>query len=161
MPDSSLLLLLNEVRGKTLRLLDGVSEKEARRSPRWLQNHIVWHAGHCYVLVESLAMEAIGQQPQIPNGWFEMFSWKSNPGQVAPDQWPTLVQVVSHLADQHRRLRQAIEPLTEGQLSSMAPGDSGRPVRYAIVHGLHDEACHSGEIWLLRKMMRSSESGSH
>ena len=25
-------------------------------------------------------------------------------------------------------------------------------VRRKIVHAIHDEACHSGEIWLLRKM---------
>jgi hypothetical protein len=58
MSDQSLLLLLDEVRGKTVRLLQGVSEKEARWSPPGLHNHVLWHAGQSYVLVESLAMEA-------------------------------------------------------------------------------------------------------
>ena len=103
---------------------------------------------------KSLAFEAVGQEPQLTQGWLEMFSSKSNPSQVASDQWPTLAQVVSHLIEQHGRLRQLVERLTEEQLSSPVPGDSNRTVRYAIVHGLHDEACHSGEIWLLRKMIR-------
>lgn len=66
MSDQSLLLLLDEVRGKTLRLLQGVTDQEAHWTPLHLHNHILWHAGHSFVLVESLAMEAIGDQPQIP-----------------------------------------------------------------------------------------------
>jgi hypothetical protein len=156
MSDQSLLLILDEVRGKTIRLLQGLSEEEARWSPPGLHNHILWHAGHSFVLVESLAMEAIGDRPQIPDGWFEVFSWRSDPRRVAVDRWPTLAQVVAQLTQQHLRLRGMIGRLTEEQLSSPVPGDPSRTVRYAIVHGLHDEACHSGEIWLLRKLIRSS-----
>jgi hypothetical protein len=156
MPDQSLLLLLDEVRGKTLRRLQGVTDKEARWSPPDLQNRILWHAGHRFVLVESLTMEAVGDQPQFPEGWFEMFSWKSDPAKVAPDRWSPLAEVVVQLTDQHARLRQVIEGLSDEQLSSPLPGRGNRTVRYAILHGLHDEACHSGEIWLLRKLIRSS-----
>ena len=63
-PDQSLLLLLNEVRGKTLRLLNGLTDQEAHWPPPDLHNHILWHAGHSFVLVESLAMEAIGDLPR-------------------------------------------------------------------------------------------------
>jgi hypothetical protein len=154
MSDRSLLLLLGEVRGKTLRLLQGVSEKEAHWTPPGLHNHILWHAGHSYVLVESLTMEAIGQQPQIPNGWFEMFSWRSDPARVAADRWPPLSEVVAQLTEQQVRLRHVIGGLSDEQLSSPMPGNPNRTVRYAILHGLHDEACHSGEIWLLRKLLR-------
>ena len=156
MSDQSLLLLLDEVRGKTLRRLQGVTEKEARWSPPGLQNHILWHAGHSYVLVESLTMQAIGEQPQIPTGWFEMFSWESKPASVAADRWPSLSQAVVELTEQRSRLREIIERLGDDQLSSPTPTNPARTVRYAIFHGLHDEACHSGEIWLLRKMIRSS-----
>jgi hypothetical protein len=156
MSDESLLLLLDEVRGKTLRLLQGVTDKDARWSPPGLHNHVLWHAGHSFVLVESLAMEALGDQPEIPEGWFEMFSWQSDPAQIASDRWPPLAQVIAHLTDQHVRLRRVIEGLSEEQLSSPMPGRGSRTVRYSILHGLHDEACHSGEIWLLRKLIRSS-----
>ena len=55
-----------------------------------LHNHILWHAGHCFVLVESLVMEAIGELPQIPEGWFDIFSWHSDPAHIASYRWPTL-----------------------------------------------------------------------
>jgi hypothetical protein len=158
MLDQSLLMLLDEVRDRTLRLLQGVTDEESRWTPPTLQNHVVWHAGHSYVLVESLAMEATGGQPQIPDGWVEMFSSKSDPARLAPGRWPLLEEVVAQLAGQHVRLRQMIEKLSEERLSSPIPGKGNRSVRYAILHGLHDEACHSGEIWLLRKLIRSSRA---
>jgi hypothetical protein len=156
MSDQSLLLLLDQVRGKTLRLLQGVGDDETRWTPPELHNHILWHAGHSFVLVESLAMEAIGELPQIPEGWFDIFSWKSNPAQVASYQWPSLAQVIAELTEQRDRLRQMIEKLAEKDLARELPGRGNQTARYAIIHGLHDEACHSGEIWLLRKMIRSS-----
>jgi hypothetical protein len=156
MSDASLLCLLDEVRGKTLRLLQGVSDDETRWSPPELHNHILWHAGHSFVVVESLAMEALGELPQIPEEWFEVFSWESNPAQVASYRWPSLAHVIGELIEQHARLRRMIADLSEVQLSRALPGRGTQTARYAIIHGLHDEACHSGEIWLLRKMIRAS-----
>jgi len=156
MPDQSLLLLLDQVRGKTLRLLQGVNDDETRWTPPELHNHILWHAGHSFVLVESLAMEAVGELPQIPDGWFEIFSWESDPSQVASYRWPSLAQVIAELTEQRDRLRRMIEKLAEKELARELPGRNNQTARYAILHGLHDEACHSGEIWLLRKMIRSS-----
>ena len=156
MSDQSLLLLLDEVRGKTLRLLQGVSEDETQWAPPALHNHILWHAGHSFVLVESLVMEAIGELPQIPEGWFDIFSWQSDPAHVASYRWPTLAQVIAELTDQRTRLRRMIDSLGDEDLSRALPGRGNHTARYAIIHGLHDEACHSGEIWLLRKMIRSA-----
>jgi hypothetical protein len=164
MSDQSLLLLLDEVRGKTLRLLQGVSEDETHWAPPELNNHILWHAGHSFVLVESLVMEAAGELPQIPEGWFDIFSWQSDPAHVASYRWPTLAQVIAELTDQRTRLRQMISSLGEEQLSRELLGRGNHTARYAIIHGLHDEACHSGEIWLLRKMIRSaadSDAANH
>ncbi len=156
MSDRSLLLLWDEVREKTLRLLQGVTDEEALWSPPGLHNHILWHAGHSYVLVESLIMEGGGDKPVIPDGWFDIFSWKSEPAHVPSDRWPLLSEVVAQLTHQNLRLRHVIGLLNEKQLSGPMPGNVNRTVRYAIVHGLHDEACHSGEIWLLRKLIRAS-----
>jgi hypothetical protein len=47
MPDQSLLLLLDEVRDKTLQVLHAVDPRHAR----WT---ILWHAGHAYILAEWL-----------------------------------------------------------------------------------------------------------
>ena len=105
MSDQTLLLLLDEVRSKTLLILDATPAEFALRAPPDLGNHILRYAGHSYVVVESLAMRAMGLQPEIPEGWFEMFSWDSRPALIAPDRWPTLPEVVDRLRVQQERLR--------------------------------------------------------
>jgi hypothetical protein len=152
MPDQSLLLLLDEVRGKTLRMLHAVEPRHARWTPPGLHNTILWHAGHAYILAEWLTLRALGQEPQIPDGWFTMFSWESRPAEVPDDRWPPLREVIRHLEAQRVRLRQVIGALTDEQLSRPSAADPRQTVRRSILHGLHDEACHCGEMYLLLKM---------
>src|SRR5512133_3158386 len=56
MADQTLLLMVSEIRGKTLRALDGVSEADALWAPPRTTNHILWHAGHAHVLAEGLVI---------------------------------------------------------------------------------------------------------
>lgn len=152
MSDETLLMLLDEVRGRTIRYLRGVTDEQARWCPPGLQNTILWHAGHSVFLAEWLAMKPLVHEPQMPKGWYEMFSWESRPGSVPADRWPRLAAVVERLVDQHRRLGRAIREATEDRLAAPTSADPDRTVRFSVVHGLHDEACHCGEILLLRKM---------
>jgi hypothetical protein len=152
MPDETLLLLAREVRAKTLRLLEDVTEAQARFAPPGLHNTILWHAGHSLIVVENLSVSAAtGKPPVYPADWFDKFSWSSQPATVK--QWPTVADVKAKLIDQAERLAAAIRPLSEQQLAQTT-GDPAkqRPLRYSILHGLHDEAGHQGEIWLLKKI---------
>lgn len=151
--ETTLLLLLDDVRGKTLLELQGLDDVHARWAPPGLQNSCLWHGGHAYVVVEFLTMRALGREPILPEGWLKMFSWESNPAHVPPESWPPLEAVVAALNAQYRRLREVIAGLTAAQLDAREPTNPERTVRYAIMHGLHDEARHSGEIKLLRKLM--------
>jgi hypothetical protein len=152
MPDKCLLLLLDEVRGKTIRILKSIPDEYARWAPEGLHNTILWHAGHAYVLVEWLTMKSLERTPEIPAGWFEMFSWESSPELVPADGWPPLSEVVDLLEAQRNRLGDVIRSLSDEQLGRPSPANPKRSVRSAILHGLHDEACHSGEMYLLVKM---------
>ena len=153
MADETLLTLANEVRGKTLRLLDGVGPDAARFTGPGLNNSILWHAGHALMLVEHLCiLPGTGGEPKYPTGWFEMFGWQSRPATVPPDAWPPLADVVERLREQLERLRSVIDALTPEQFGRVVDPARSRTLRYSIVHGLHDEACHQGEIHLLRKL---------
>lgn len=155
MPDLSLLMLMDQVRRHTLRVLEGVTEEEARWAPPGLRNTILWHAGHCFVVVESLTMRALGREPEFPENWFEMFKWKGDPAEVPADWWPALVEVVAELQAQVGRLRPLIAELSDEQLAGPVPEKPERTVRFYILHGLRDEAHHAGEIWLLRKIQEA------
>jgi hypothetical protein len=153
MSDTTLIQMLDEVRGSTLHLLSVVDEPTARWRPPGLQNHILWHAGHCYAVVEWLTMESLGREPQSPPGWFEMFGWDSRPASVPPDRWPALSEAVRLLRQQHVRLRQLFAELSDAQLSQ-PEASGGATVRQRILHALQDEASHKGEMWLLYKLQK-------
>jgi DinB superfamily len=156
MADQTLLMLLNDVRSKTLSELKGLDDIHARWAPPGLQNSCLWHGGHAYFVTEFLITRAVGRTAKLPDGWLKMFSWESNPAHTLPDCWPPLDEVREALIEQHERLREVIGRLSPEQLDAPEPGNPARTVRYAILHGLHDEARHSGEISLLRKMMQNT-----
>jgi hypothetical protein len=160
MPDTCLLLLLDEVRAKTLRILKSVPAEAARWAPEGLVNTILWHAGHAYVLVEELTMTSLERTPLFPDGWYKLFSPGSHPNLVPADRWPQLPDVIHHLEKQHKRLRKLIGELSEGQLDRPSASNPKRTVRSAILHGLHDEACHCGEMYLLGKMQAAARKRS-
>lgn len=152
MADESLLMLIKDVRGKTLKLVSDLTDEQARFAAPGLVNSILWHAGHAWMVNEFLGVGAItGKPPVYPDGWFETFSWKSNPAQVK--HWPALSEVIEKLRDQQQRLTTGVASMSEAQLGAIVGDPSkGRSARGSILHGLHDEANHQGEIWLLRKM---------
>lgn len=152
MADETLLLLAREVRSKTLRLLEDVDDRQARFAAPGLKNTILWNAGHAVVLNEHLGvMPAAGKPAAYPPDWFDKFSWKSDPATVT--SWPSVEQVRGALREQLQRLTAAIEPLSPAQLAKVVDAARGRTLRYSILHGLHDEANHQGEIYLLKKML--------
>jgi hypothetical protein len=158
MSDTSLLLLANDVRGKTLKLLEGVTDDTARFAPPGLNNTILWHAGHSLIVVENLAVApATGQPPRYPADWFDMFSWTSKPATVKT--WPPLSEVVRRLQEQLVLLSGVIEKLTPQQLDARPPVNPprNRTLRHSILHGFHDEANHQGEMWLLKKMYTAKQ----
>jgi hypothetical protein len=152
MPDETLILLANEIRGKTLRLLEGLTDEQARFSAPGLNNSILWNAGHALIVVEHLGNSAAtGKPPVYPQGWFDKFSWTSKPATVT--HWPSVAEVTTALRDQLERLTAAIRALSEPQLAKIVDTQKNRTLRYSILHGLHDEAGHQGEMYLLKKMM--------
>ena len=156
MADATLMLMATEIRNKTLKLLDGLSDEQAAFAAPGMTNPILWHAGHGVMLMEHLGIMPLSgsQQPQYPAGWFEKFAWKSDPRTVTT--WPGVDEVRTQLSQQLPRLIALLESADEATLSK--PDAKGRSMRYLVLHGLHDEAIHQGEMYLLRKMViRKSE----
>jgi len=153
MSDKSLVRMFEEVRWQTLRILDGVDEQAARWAPHGLQNTILWHAGHAFIVAESCTMQSLGRTPAYSDSWFSIFSGRElTPQDVPAEGWPVLDSVVTELRNQRDRLVELYRSLTESQLVAQAVHKPQRTVRYMILHGIYDEAAHGGETWLLRKL---------
>jgi hypothetical protein len=154
MADATLLELVKEIRWKTLKVLEGVDEAQVRFTPARLNNHILWHACHALVVVEYLSLGGFeGKKPPFAAEWFEKFGPNSKPATIS--QWPSLSEIVSLLVDQRSRLNALIETLTPEQLDRVV-GEAPRcrTLRGMIIHGLHDEADHQGEMVLLKKLWK-------
>jgi DinB superfamily len=157
MADETLLQITKSVRAKTLRILDGVSEEQAAWLPAGLHNHVLWNAGHALIVTEHLAVSPVtGKAPSYPEGWFEKFSWKSDPASVK--EWPTAAEVRAQLADQIERLTAAIGPLTEDRLGKPAKEGDPRTLRTSILLAVQDEAGHQGEMYMLKKLQTKATS---
>jgi hypothetical protein len=154
--NESLLLLARDVRAKTLRLLEAAHPHELTWAPPGTSNHLLWHAGHALWLQDVLCLRLLSGRGSLPDGWEGLFRMGSHPARP-PEPWPAREELRRELADQLPRLLAAVSPLTPEQLDVRppfaAPGDD-RTLRACVVHGLHDEANHQGEMYLLLKMQR-------
>jgi hypothetical protein len=153
---SSLLILARDVRARTLRLLDAAGPDELTWTPPGTANGLLWHAGHAAWLQDVLGLRLIEGPGLLPPGWDETFGMGSRPGSAG---WsgPGRDEVRRVLEAQLPRWLAAVAAQTAEQLDARpahaGPRDS-RTLRESLVHGLHDEACHQGEMYLLLKMRR-------
>jgi hypothetical protein len=145
--------MFEEVRWRTLRILEGADEHATRWAPHGLQNTILWHAGHAFVVVESCTMQSLGREPAFSDNWFSIFSGRElAPKDVPAESWPVFGSVITELQSQRDRLVERYSSLSESQLDAPAIHKPQRTDRYMILHGFYDEAAHGGETWLLRKL---------
>lgn len=155
--DETLMLLAEEVRSRTLWQLQDITHETAHLAAPRLNNSILWHAGHALVVVEHLAVApATGRPAMLPDGWDAKFGWNSRPANVT--DWPPVAEVLVALHEQYHRLTHVLATLSPQQLAEVV--DPPRTLRYSIVHGLHDEAVHQGEMYLLRKMYAKRKAGA-
>ena len=155
---NTLSILLDEVRGKTIALLEATPDDWLLFAPQGTQNHITWHAGHCAWLGDVLLIEPTMTKRELPIEWTDKFGMNATP----PDQtkqWPSKTELLRVLRDQHKRLRQLLSTLRDEDLSRAPKSYGGsRPLAFYITHGLHDEANHQGEMYLLLKLRRARDA---
>lgn len=152
-----LLDFARDIRAKTLKLIDGASDAEAFWTPMGTANHMLWHAGHAVAIAEKMILTPVRGEKPLPAGFFETFGWNSKPAEVI--KWPEKSQIVDLLKAQASEMTDALGSVSLEKLSS-PHGDPtrGRTVRWYVVHGLHDEANHQGEMYLLKKLYARSNA---
>lgn len=158
--------MFDVVRGKTLWLVD-VPREQALWTPPGTSNSILWHAGHALCVVERLTLTALegrdDEPPALPRGWWDLFGWDSTPATTPAAVWPELAAVVEQLREQPARLGTVLAGLAQATLDEPLHLPDypwhGYSKRFILLHGIHDEACHGGEMWLLRKLYERREAG--
>jgi hypothetical protein len=151
-------MLAADVRNKTLKLLGAADLSELTWAPPGTSNHLLWHAGHALWVEDALCVQVLTGKSELPAGWEALFEMGSQPARPK-GPWPGKAELRQQLQAQLPRLLSLIGSLKERQLDAAPPyphpGDR-RTLGQCVVHGLHDEANHQGEMYLLLKMQRLS-----
>jgi len=137
-------------------LLQAANPAELTWTPPGTSNHILWHAGHALWVEDALCIQLVTGASELPLDWNAIFRMGSRPASWKKP-WPAKEELLSALSAQRTRLLYLIGSLRDAQLDCQPPfphaGDP-RTLGESILHGLHDEANHQGEMYLLLKMQR-------
>lgn len=146
--------LARQVRERTLQVFRAAPEGALLWAPPGTQNHILWHAGHAVWLMDVLGIALLAGQRSLPRSWDQTFGMRCRPP-AQTTHWPDRTQIEQHLQEQLLHYLHLLEqtPPQRWQLPS-DPTHARHSLMGQLLHGLHDEACHSGEMYLLLKQWR-------
>jgi len=145
-----------QVRVRTLHILGQAEQSWLLWTPKGTANHMIWHAGHALWVQDAICVKLLAGKSELPSGWAKRLGMDSNPA-LDRETWPSSTQVADLLTRQLSRLKELLAGADGKLLGDMAVwGDGVEPgVGFNIIHGLHDEAIHQGEMYLLLKMCRA------
>lgn len=147
--------LARQVRRDTLEILLAAEPTWLTYAPPGTSNHILWHAGHALWVVDLLGIELLAGRSELPPGWAETFGMNCRPLKQTK-QWPDRDELVALLQRQLQRIVELVAEATDEQLAQPADLTRGpASIAARIIHGLHDEAKHCGEMHLLWKLCRA------
>ena len=152
--------LARQVRRDTLRLFEAAPQDRLTWAPPGTANHVLWHAGHALWLQDHFCLQPLTGETDLSTGWQALFASGSNPA-APPRRWPGREQMDHQLREQAQRIASVLDALHAGQRpASLRHADAlAQFVRNAI-HGLHDEARHQGEMFLIIKLCRTTAAGA-
>jgi hypothetical protein len=148
--------LARQVRGKTIQLLTEARPEWLTWAPPGTSNHILWHAGHAIWLQDVLCLQPLTGQSSLPEGWAETFGMDCRPVK-STTEWPSVARLQSLLREQLERMLEALAAADDLALAKIA-NTRGDTLAARIIHGLHDEAKHQGEMYLLLKLCRARDA---
>jgi len=144
--------LAREVRGDTVRILAAAKDSWLTWSPPGTSNHMLWHVGHALWLQDLMCVEPLSGVSDLSDGWADMFGMDSRPA-AAMSKWPSRSEVLLFLQAQLRCMLDLLNDVSAERLAGpVATLGGNRSLSGWIIHGLHDEAKHCGEMYLLWKL---------
>ena len=151
--------LARQVRGDTLLFLEMADERSLLWAPPGTSNHIVWHAGHALWVQDVLFVEIVTKNSELPPGWADTFGMNCRPVKETRE-WPSRGELQERLVAQLNRIVELVSRVDDEMLAPDAPPlMDERNLLSALTHGWHDEAKHTGEMFLLFKMARANMAG--
>jgi len=144
--------LARQVRGTTVRILEEAPDDWFLWVPPGTSNHITWHAGHSLWAQEVLCVEPLSGSSELSPAWGEKFGMNSKPAETV--DWPDRAELLQLLTTQLDRMIGLFDEHAS-RLAQIGPNrDDAWDLPRGVIHALHDEARHQGEMRLLVKLRR-------
>jgi hypothetical protein len=150
-----LISLARQVRPRTVATLRRAEPAWWTWAPAGTANHLLWHAGHALWVQDALCVAPLTGASDLPAGWERRFGMNAWP---AADRgpWPDGALVADLLDRQLGRMEAVLAAADPAALDDLRPpGGGAAGAGWKVLHGLHDEAAHQGEMYLLLKLCRS------
>ncbi|MDB4766706.1 DinB family protein [bacterium] len=144
--------LIRQVRSFTIELLAVDKREMYLWSPAGTSNHMIWHAGHSLWVQDVLCVEPLTGASELPEQWAEQFGQNCNPVASQTD-WPDQKTIQDLLSKQQKRLTELVGSMRDDQL--VVDANNPKDLVGGIIHGLHDEGRHQGEMYLLFKQFNA------
>jgi len=149
---SALKELIRQVRSFSIERLAVENRARYLWAPAGTSNHMLWHAGHALWVQDALCVAPLTGKSELPAGWAEKFGQHCAPVS-SQTEWPDRTRVQELLSQQQPRLIELVDGMTSEQLAIDA--SNPRDLTGGIIHGLHDEGRHQGEMYLLFKQFNA------
>ena len=154
---STLQELTRQIRRDTLSLLDAAEPEWLTYTPPGTSNHILWHAGHILWLLDVLYIQLLNPSgSELPENWEDRFGMNCAPP-ASRKEWPSIDELKDLLQAQLFFVLDLLDDSDEEVTEVADPSKGPATIEARIIDALHDEAKHSGEIYLLMKLCRNHE----
>jgi uncharacterized damage-inducible protein DinB len=149
----SLFKQLEFIRNVTIQAAQGMTEQSLDLVPEGFNNNVRWNLGHIYLVQEKFAFHFAGEPMLLPPGFERLFAKGTKPADWN-EEVPTLAALLELLADQPKRIREALQhrleepveqPFTTG--SGLTLSSIGEFLSYTLYH----EGMHFTAINLLKR----------
>ena len=149
---STLLEMLKQIRGFTVQLLENTEPEWATWAPKGTSNHMIWHAGHAVWVEDLLCVQRLqGESYLVDEAWSKKFGQHCDPVSEQTD-WPTIEEMKRVLLDQQTKLEELFNAMGPDQL--VIDPSNNRDLVGGMIHAMHDESKHQGEMYLLHKLAK-------
>ena len=152
---SALQELVRQVRSFTIELVAIDNRELCLYAPEGTSNHMIWHAGHSLWVQDVLCVEPLTGASELPDGWAQQFGQDCDPV-VSQTDWPHQTHIQDLLSKQQVRLIELVGDMRDDQL--IVDTSNPQDLVGGIIHGLHDEGRHQGEMYLLFKQFNASRA---
>lgn len=153
---SALQEMVRQFRGFTIQLLAVDNPEMCLWAPAGTSNHMIWHAGHALWVQDLLCVTPLTGTSELSAEWAGQFGQHCDPV-GSQKKWPDAKRLQGLLNAQQERLIELIGDMDASQL--VVNTDDPKDLVGGIIHGLHDEARHHGEMYLLMKQFSAADNG--